>query len=188
MVPLGAQRFSLSGCKALREVRDRQLGFRHYHDLIVNMSRRVLQEDPDETSVSLTPPLVGHSRHLRGRGGSGDGSSSNGGGGGKRPDSRGSSRRASPGRSPSPTVVTGDTGAAGAQRKRGNIHGAPTFLPRHPDDQAFALTVSGNGHRGVGVGGVKGGPSILNALRMTAGGGGRGQKDGSSRSHERNRA
>ncbi|CAN0404613.1 unnamed protein product [Ascophyllum nodosum] len=173
---------------ALREVRDRQLGFRHYHDLIVNMSRRVLQEDPDETSVSLTPPLVGHSRHLRGRGGSGDGSSSNGGGGGKRPDSRGSSRRASPGRSPSPTVVTGDTGAAGAQRKRGNIHGAPTFLPRHPDDQAFALTVSGNGHRGVGVGGVKGGPSILNALRMTAGGGGRGQKDGSSRSHERNRA
>lgn len=31
--------------QALREVRDRQLGFRHYHDLIVSMSRNVLQED-----------------------------------------------------------------------------------------------------------------------------------------------
>ncbi|CBJ48333.1 hypothetical protein Esi_0002_0075 [Ectocarpus siliculosus] len=29
---------------ALREARDRQLGFRHYHDLIVNMSKNVLQD------------------------------------------------------------------------------------------------------------------------------------------------
>lgn len=34
--------------QALREVRDRQLGFRHYHDLIVNMSRAVLQDDVEE--------------------------------------------------------------------------------------------------------------------------------------------
>ncbi|CAM9687360.1 unnamed protein product, partial [Laminaria digitata] len=32
---------------ALREVRDRQLGFRHYHDLIVTMSRSVLVEGGD---------------------------------------------------------------------------------------------------------------------------------------------
>lgn len=30
--------------QALREVRDRQLGFRHYHDLIVSLSRNVLHE------------------------------------------------------------------------------------------------------------------------------------------------
>lgn len=37
--------WNLVRSQALREVRDRQLGFRHYHDLIVNMSKAVLQDD-----------------------------------------------------------------------------------------------------------------------------------------------
>ncbi|CAM9758892.1 unnamed protein product [Ectocarpus sp. 4 AP-2014] len=62
---------------ALREARDRQLGFRHYHDLIVNMSKNVLQdgdganaEADDERgrkgAVAPTP------RHADGGGGGND--------------------------------------------------------------------------------------------------------------------
>ncbi|CAM9480146.1 unnamed protein product, partial [Hapterophycus canaliculatus] len=76
---------------ALREVRDRQLGFRHYHDLIVNMSRAVLQDDieyeaeeeGDRHSVPTTPQRrrgvcdggceIGATGGCGGGGGDGDG-------------------------------------------------------------------------------------------------------------------
>lgn len=53
--------------QALREVRDRQLGFRHYHDLIVQMSKSVLDEDGESCQQMPDKPLTSNDSRRRKR-------------------------------------------------------------------------------------------------------------------------
>lgn len=181
--------------QALREARDRQLGFRHYHDLIVNMSKKVLQDgdganekagDERGRSGAVAPTPC----HADGSGG-GNGSHrccrAASVGSHTRHDNNGSigedmgTRGCSPG-SRSNNAVFGSegvvSGVPGRKNPRLAAGGGSAPLsecgfkvsPSSPRDRAAAaLSFARSGDDG---GGARFGPAILTVLRETAAAGG----------------
>ncbi|CAN0057122.1 unnamed protein product, partial [Ectocarpus sp. 8 AP-2014] len=181
---------------ALREARDRQLGFRHYHDLIVNMSKNVLQDgdganpeaDDERGRKGAVAPTPCHAD----RGGGGNGSHrccrDASVGGHTRHNNNGSigqdmgTRGNSPGATSTIAIFGseggGVSGIPGRQGPRLAAGGGSAPLsdcgfkvsPSSPRDKAAAaVSFARSGDDG---GGDRFGPAILTVLRETAAAGG----------------
>ena len=189
-------------------MRDRQLGFRHYHDLIVNMSKAVLQDDDNaghpgaDTAVGVEEDVgcgdangggcgdgggIGNAQHCCRAASVGSRTRNNnggGGGGGSTSPRACSPAGFSPGASRSTSLHGFGGGGGVGSRSPGSRFANGCGSPSR-SDCGFRARASPEGRAAAamslarsGAGGG-GGPSILDALRETAAtGGGAGLRAG----------
>lgn len=171
--------------QALREVRDRQLGFRHYHDLIVNMSKAVLEDDCNAGGHPGADTAVEEQDRDRCCRAASVGSNTRNNNGGGSTSQRACSTEGFSPRASRSTYLHGLGGGGGGGGGRAaassspggqrfsNRSGSPSCSDRglraraSPEGRAVAAVSLARSGAGGG-----GGPSILAALRETAAAGG----------------